>query len=399
MTSSKYLILIILALCTVLSCTEKDGGGAVSISLDPLELNAPYTRSDQTFELQSNGDWTVKVESIEGLPIAWAKVNREKGRGNANVSIRVNQNDYSDERVAKVIVTSATGETAVLTLTQSGNPGSSAALNELTLRIGTYNLRVTTSKDTGEYAWVNRRTRLIKSIYDNDFDVFGVNECNKEIQSYINENLKNDYNIKYFSPYSQDGVGDNAQGLVYKKGYTLLDWNYFWLSETPDIMVDNDKSGDSVYKRGGCCATLIHNDSGVKFFVMVTHGAVNKSVRDKYAYLYIEMEKKYNPDAYPSFFVGDMNARPDQNSTKTYLTYWKDVYLELDESQKSGPFCTFNGFDNSINLNNDPRRIDYVYYRNATPLNYVCNDTKYGDYFASDHLPVYSDMKILSMIE
>ena len=126
---------------------------------------------------------------------------------------------------------------------------------------------------------------------------------------------------------------------------------------------------------------------------------MNQSVRDQYAYLYIDMEKKYNPKGYPSFFVGDMNARPAQNSTKTYLTYWKDVYLELDESQKFGPFSTYNGFDSSINLNTDPRRIDYVYYRNATPLNYVCNDAKYGNYFASDHLPVYSDMKILPTVE
>ena len=401
MTVKKYLILMILSLSTVLSCAEKDGGGSVSVSINPLEITAPYTRSDQTINLLSNGEWTVKVESVDGVDVPWAKANREKGKGNATIMVRVNQNDFKDVRVAKVKVKSATGEIAVATITQAGDPESSVGLNELQLRIGTYNLRVKSAKDTGEYAWDRRKTRLTKSIYDNAFDVFGVNECNKEVQLHINEVLKNDYNIQYFSPYSQDGVGDNAQGLVYKKDFTLLDWHFFWLSQTPDIMVENDWSSDgtSAYKRGGCCGTLIHNETGIKFFVMVTHGAVSQTVRDQYAYLYIEMEKKYNPKGYPSFFVGDMNARPAQNSVQTYLTYWKDVYLELEDSQKSGPFSTYNGFDNSINLNSDPRRIDYVYYRNATPLNYVCNDKKYTDYYASDHLPVYSDMIILPTVE
>ena len=111
------------------------------------------------------------------------------------------------------------------------------------------------------------------------------------------------------------------------------------------------------------------------------------------------MEKKYNPDGYPSFFVGDMNARPAQNSVATYLTYWKDVYLEVGKDNIKGPFSTYNDFDTSINLNKDPRRIDYIYYRNATPLNYVCNDATYEGCYASDHLPVYSDMRICATID
>ena len=167
---------MILSLSTVLSCAEKDGGGSVSVSINPLEITAPYTRSDQTINLLSNGEWTVKVESVDGVDVPWAKANREKGKGNATIMVRVNQNDFKDVRVAKVKVKSVTGEIAVATITQAGNPESSVGLNELRLRIGTYNLRVKSAKDTGEYAWDKRKPRLITSIYDNDFDVFGVNE-------------------------------------------------------------------------------------------------------------------------------------------------------------------------------------------------------------------------------
>ena len=127
---------------------------------------------------------------------------------------------------------------------------------------------------------------------------------------------------------------------------------------------------------------------------MVTHGTRDRASGDKYAYVYIDMEKKYNPNGYPSFFVGDMNARPHHSANQTYLTYWKDVYLEVGTENITGPFSTYNGYNTSLDLNADPRRIDYIYYRNAVPLNYVCNDKTYGGCYASDHLPVYSDMLI-----
>ena len=395
---SKLLIIVISTILAAVSCS-KDGGQVVTLSVTPLEIAAPYTLSSHDFEVQSNGSWTIKVLSPEGYEIFWAKPNREKGNGNSKVSLRVYQNGYKNERIAHVVVTSETGDTSVVHITQAGNPDSEVTDTEITVRIGTYNLRVKSGKDTGDYAWDKRKPRLITSIYDNNFDVFGVNECNTDVQNHINENLKNDYNIKYFSPYSQDGNGDRAQGIVYKKHFTLIDWHYFWLSETPDVMVANDPSGDSVYNRGGCCGTVVHNETGVRFFMMVTHGATNQSVRDKYAHVYIDMEKKYNPNGYPSFFVGDMNARPAQNSVATYLTYWKDVYLEVGKDNITGPFSTYNDFDTSLNLNKDPRRIDYIYYRNATPLNYVCNDATYEGCYASDHLPVYSDMRICATID
>ena len=390
---SKLLIIVISTIFAAVQCT-KPGSETVTLTVSPSELSVPYTQSSQDFEVQSNGSWTVKVTSPEGYEIFWAKPKREKGNGTATVSLRIYQNDYKNERSAHILVISETGDTSAVHLIQAGNPNSDVTDTEITVRIGTYNLRVKSGKDTGDYAWDKRKPRLITSIYENNFDVFGVNECNTDVQNHINENLKNDYNIKYFSPYSQDGNGDRAQGIVYKKHFTLIDWHYFWLSESPDVMVSNDPSGDSVYNRGGCCGTIVHNETGVRFFMMVTHGATNKSVRDKYAYLYIDMEKKYNPNGYPSFFVGDMNARPDQNSVATYLTYWKDVYLEVGKDKITGPFSTYNDFDTSLDLNKDPRRIDYIYYRDATPLNYVCNDATYEECYASDHLPVYSDMKI-----
>ena len=392
----KYLIIFLTALAAI-SCSKDGGKAAVNVSVSPSELEAPHTVSSQTFDVQSDGAWTVRALWEDGTELAWVSLGRTKGNGNAKVSVRVYKNEYSNPRTAKLTVTSETGNEAVVTLVQAGDPESTIVGNVLTTRIGTFNVRVVNAGDTGENAWENRKTRVVQSISDCDFDVFGVNECSTEIQTYLADQLKNGYTCKFFSPYAQNGKGNKAQGIIYKKEYTLSDWHYFWLSTSPDKMCTNDISGGSKYNRGGCCAILTHNDTGIKMFVMVTHGALNDTTRDNFAYLYAQMEKKYNPKGYPSFFVGDMNASPTSAATLVYREYWKDA--RLNAAKVEGPLATYNGFDPAASLSKESKRIDYIYYKNATPLTYVCSDKKYGGYWASDHLPLYSDMKIETTVE
>ena len=389
---------MMLAAVAAVSC-NKDGSAVVNVSVSPSELTVPYTRStDKSFEVQADGAWTVKALSSAGHELSWVRFGRMRGNGNAKVTLTVNANEYKDSRVAKLTVTSASGNVAVVELTQEGNPNSQVSNNEITVRVGTYNVRYNSSNEKEpQNNWDNRKSRLIQSINDNAFDFFGVNEARTTIQSYLNEQLGRTYSFKYFSPYSQNGEGDKAMGLAYKKSFTLSDWHYFWLGTDPDKMVENDESDGTKYKRGGACGILTHNDTGIKIFVMVAHGALSAQTRASFAYLFAQMEAKYNPKGYPSFFVGDMNAREGDPASVEYRKYWKDAYQEADD--RKGPFSTFNAFDLSLNLNNDKRRIDYVYYRNATLLNYVCNDKKYGGYYASDHLPVYSDMRIGTTVE
>jgi endonuclease/exonuclease/phosphatase family metal-dependent hydrolase len=247
--------------------------------------------------------------------------------------------------------------------------------------------------DTDWKAWENRKERVVQSIRENDFDFFGLQECSTDIQTYLADELDDTYNIRFFSPYSQDGNGNKAQGLAYKKAWTLTDWHYFWLSDTPGTMCQNDSDANGNYNRGGCCGVLSKDDKHI--FVMVTHGALNSDVRAEYAHVYEDMEKLYNTSGYPCIFVGDMNAQPSDASSVAYRTYWTDTYDGVGSAGRLGPYSTFNGFNLSRNMYSDPHRIDYIYYRGAiTPLNYVCNGTKYDDYYASDHLPVYSNMRL-----
>ena len=230
---------------------------------------------------------------------------------------------------------------------------------------------------------------MVQSITENDFDVFGLQECSDDIKTYLSDQLSS-YDIRFFNPYSASGTGNGeANGLAYKKDrFTLSDWHWFWLSDTPDVMANND----GTHNRGGCCAILTDKTTSTKIFMMVTHGCLDADARAQYAPQFEQMEKLYNPNGYPSFFVGDMNAQPSDPASATYRTYWNDAYYS--SAPKTGPYCTYNAFNLERNMYTHQNHLDYVYYRNATPRRYVCNDRKYGGYYASDHLPVYVDMKV-----
>ena len=104
-------------------------------------------------------------------------------------------------------------------------------------------------------------------------------------------------------------------------------------------------------------------------------------------------------DVFGDSSVFQMLNRTSTPLGKETLSHWLRQPLDNkkaseERQQAIKEFSTYNDFDTSLDLNKDPRRIDYIYYRDATPLNYVCNDATYEGCYASDHLPVYSDMKI-----
>lgn len=264
-----------------------------------------------------------------------------------------------------------------------------------TVRVGSYNLRMQ-QLDKGDNAWSVRRARLMQSIRDNAFDVFGVQEVADFAQDDLREDLGDTYDFVFFSPYSQDGKGNKAQGIAFRKSrFKLVESRYFWYSdEDPLVMTENDHiiygGKKHHFKRGGLYAILKDRKTGKKIFFLNNHGILDKEENLRYAHVHLDIEKKYNTKGYPSFFVGDFNARANHPSHELYRSYWKDA---ADIASDRGP--TFNGFKSDTAEWNLEAHIDFIYYRNiGDPVEYKCNRDLIDGFYASDHFPIWADFKL-----
>ena len=275
--------------------------------------------------------------------------------------------------------------------------GSKSESGVTEFRLGTYNLwRSDLGKD--EYEWSLRKEKLARSIVDIGFDVFGIQEVDTTIQRELPglvEKAGGEYEWFIFSPYSQDGKGGKAQGIVYRRDrFEMLESHCFWLSPTPEVM----SSGwdEMKFRRGACCAVFRDKLTGQRFFLMMSHMPLGREANAKSAPIILEMAGKYNPEGLPSFFVGDLNTREERESSVLFRTYWSDTFFTIPEELRDGPKGTFNNHGRNKVMDEAPR-IDFIYFRGegVTPLRYVCHDRKYGEIYPSDHCPVYADFRII----
>ena len=260
-------------------------------------------------------------------------------------------------------------------------------------RLGSYNLRMGHLDTDDDNKWPVRRHRLMASIAVSAFDVAGLQEVNTQMQSDLREEFGKEYSFWFFSPYSQDGVGDKAHGIMFRSSmFEISGKRFFWVSDTPDVCSVNDTGPGGNFRRGGCCAVLTHKPTGIRFFLLCTHACYNKEPNARYAHVYRQMEERYNTEDLPSFMVGDMNAGPDEAASVTFREYWRDAYLTIDASLRTGLQNTYNDYEYPSGSD----RIDYIYYRGAgvEPLSYHCDGTLYAGKYASDHFPIMLDLRI-----
>lgn len=361
-----------------------------SLVATPAVLNADASLASYKVTVSSNARWTVSLEED------WVTPDRMSGHDDATVTLRVHENKFITPRTATLLFRTEGDVRATVTLNQAGKADGEEIPDEPVIRVGSYNLRMSSLDKTGDNAWSVRKERLKQSLLDAGFDIFGIQEVSSETQSWLDSELSGTYAFRYFSPYAQSGTGDRAQGIGFRKSaFSLSDWHYFWATDTPEIMSTNDTGSAGSFRRGGCCAVLTHKASGVKVFLMNNHGCLNGESNRQSAHVYPDMEKRFNTEGLPSFFVGDMNAGPSSEEGSVYMTYtshWKDAYMTLDATKRAGCAGTFNNFSYPTGKS----RIDYVFFRGdrVAPQLYTCSNRLYGGLYASDHFPLWVDMKI-----
>ncbi|MGM9748632.1 MAG: endonuclease/exonuclease/phosphatase family protein [Candidatus Cryptobacteroides sp.] len=384
-----HLIGVILLPLTFLSCEVNVKGGE-EIRTTPESIEASAAMGSYGVDLTANCAWVAETTGTDGNEVEWITLSKTKGNGSADITVRIFENKYNEKRNAEIVFTTGTGKKATVSVTQAGQAGGED-MKSIDLRVGTYNLRMSSlDNDDPVNKWSVRKERLKTSIKENGFDIFGVQEVDLATQQWLKDNFGSEYECWFFSPYSQAGTGDKAQGILFKKDkLSISDKHFFWASETPQTCSVNDTGSSGNFRRGGHCAMFTHKETGIKFLFMNTHACLNKEPNAKYAYIYQEQEKLCNPNGLPSLFVGDMNARPDYEAPATYKKWWSDSYETA--AKKSGATLSYNAFNSPTGK----YRIDYIYHRGSIQVKEFCiNNKLYDNLYPSDHFPLWADITI-----
>jgi len=166
------------------------------IAVSPAEIDASSELANYKVDVTSNVKWTVSVEEPAA---SWITLGRTSGNGNLQVSIRVAENKYKEERSASVVFKTQGGKTATVSLVQAGSQTGEDAPENL-LYVGSANLRMSHLDNGTDNAWDERKERLKKSLLSCPFDVFGIQEVDDKMQAWLDSELSSKYAFRYFSP-------------------------------------------------------------------------------------------------------------------------------------------------------------------------------------------------------
>lgn len=297
------------------------------------------------------------------------------------------------------ITDQGTGQIRKLYLGEDNGP----VVSKPVLRVGTFNIRFITDKDTDERSWDFRKTGVVQLIKDYGFDIIGFQESTTTQQNYLKAQLPG-YTF-YSSP--------EGTCMAWKTDkYVLLDEGSFYLSPTPDIWSTPYPGWVSTNPgRVRVCVwvRLEDRETGRKFYHFNTHLEVTSSgtsiseeeavtIRTKSAELICNRAVSLNPSGDPVILTGDMNSATTESAhTEYFKVQFTDAYYRTAElGFKHDPVATYNAYSYEADQRSKwYHRVDYVYYKGALDATYYrVIDDKYNGYFVSDHWPVVVDLAL-----
>ena len=256
-------------------------------------------------------------------------------------------------------------------------------------RLGTYNLRIQTAKDSADKSWDNRKEYIARTIEEGKFDVIGFQEIANDRQETDLKTLLPDYEIVAWGRNSASVSKGERVGVAYRKArYTLLEKGHFFLSENPDTPA---LSWDAAYKRVSVYVKLQDKKSGEIFCFCSTHlDHIGTIARKKGAELNISKVLEA-AEGHPAFIVGDLNAEPQEVSVhRIFGKEFKDSRSISGKKPKgyAGTYCNWLQKPTE-------QRIDYIYCRKADVLSYRTITKDYRrSIMPSDHLCVQIDVRL-----
>jgi len=253
--------------------------------------------------------------------------------------------------------------------------------------IGTYNIRVQTTADTGAMDWTNRKEYVARSISESGMDVCGLNEVKSTPKKDLAK-LLTDYTVEYWGRDSwQISNSGEGVGIAFRKDkLTKLEMGHFFLA--PDI-TKNDIGWDAGYRRLAVWMKLKDKVSGDIFYFCTTHLDYSGVVaRRKEAELIVNQMQKIAGSS-PCIIAGDCNSLEQEiDIHMPFLSYFYNSYGASETTPiGDGTMCWWGTQSNL--------RIDHIYVHGFRVLNYTTITETFGRTVTpSDHLPIKIEVEL-----
>lgn len=258
-------------------------------------------------------------------------------------------------------------------------------------RVMSFNIRWDDVEDKVN-SWGQRKESVASTIRFHKADLVGLQEPFRGQMQELGELLP-DY--EWFGVGWEDGkdLGPVDPIMFRKSRFELLDCSSFYLSDTPN---EPSKGWDAKFPRGVTWVKLRDKKSKRIFYFFNTHFDYHgRKARDESAIL---LQKKIKEIAgnTPFLVTGDFNLFPELEGEVTYKLLTEGKEAKLYDAQSTaqfphhGPTGTWSGFKEAGQPGIKP---DYIFVGPETRVitHGVLSDCFDGK-FASDHLPVVSDM-------
>jgi endonuclease/exonuclease/phosphatase family metal-dependent hydrolase len=257
-----------------------------------------------------------------------------------------------------------------------------------TFTVLTYNIRYDNPGD-GQNTWALRKVWLCEQIKTINPGVFGIQEGLAHQVNFLDSAL---IDYKHIGVGRDDGKTKGEFSAIYyhAKKFRVIRQTTFWLSPTPRKV---SVGWDAALERICTCGLFQEIATGRKFWVFNTHfDHVGVVARKNSAALILQKIKSMTRPGDPVILMGDFNSDPGSEAYTTITGLLLDSKT-ADKRMTMGPDGTFNGFDPAKPAT---ERIDFIFTskKNIDVLNYnTLRESRDGRY-ASDHYPVFAEIKI-----
>lgn len=254
-----------------------------------------------------------------------------------------------------------------------------------TLKIISFNIRLSANKVDGRNAWKYRKDATLEMIQKETPSAFGLQEAMLDQIKYIND---------AFPQYDYVGVGrDDGKksgefmAIFYLKDkFALLDSGTYWLSETPNVV---SRGWDAQCNRTLTWVKLKEISTGKVFYYYNTHlDHIGEKAREESVKLIVDIIKKNVPEGMPVILGGDLNSSIDSPIFNPLLDMnMKSVRENAPVTDHKGTFNAFGTAPSNIIL-------DHIFIRDIEPISYRTLVENYGAPYISDHYPIEVVLKL-----